>query len=94
MKRVLLICALVAYLSSGLVAEETDSKASPKPADKLVQNPAASVSIEPINVTSPKGFILEDAIPMRLRFNRTSRIYVARRRDCPLSGTSAPSPTV
>src|SRR5947209_1036159 len=67
MKRVLLICALSAYLSSALVAEEADSK----PADKLVQNPAAPVSIEPINVTSPKGFILEDATPMRLRFNRT-----------------------
>jgi hypothetical protein len=71
MKRVLLICALTAYLSSGLVAEETDSKPAAKPADKLVQNPAAPVSIEPINVTSPKGFILEDATPMRLRFNRT-----------------------
>jgi PEGA domain len=32
---------------------------------------AAPVPLEPVNVTSAKGFVLEDTTPMRLRFNRT-----------------------
>jgi hypothetical protein len=63
MKRVLLVCAVTASLTLGLVGEEKDAVKTAAPA------PLAST--EPVNVTSAKGFVLEDATPMRLRFNRT-----------------------
>jgi hypothetical protein len=49
-------------------AQSTNSQTSSAPADK---HAAAEPAPVPTNVTSAKGFVLEDATPVKLRFNRT-----------------------
>ena len=62
MKRALVLLISVFLLATVLTAQDKDSKP-----------PAAQPAPEPVptNVTSAKGFVLEDATPIRLRFNRT-----------------------
>ena len=62
MKRTLVLVMAVLFAATILAAEDKKSKTS-----------SAQAAPEPVptNVTSAKGFVLEDATPVRLRFNRT-----------------------
>jgi PEGA domain len=68
-----LLCA--AFLSLCLFSfGQNQPSASPdkNASDKSGNQPTpAEMGTEPVHVTSAKGFVLEDATPMRLRFNRT-----------------------
>jgi hypothetical protein len=66
MKRALVIFATIFFLAAIVTAQESSSKSSDK-------QKASAQAPEPVptNVTSAKGFVLEDATPVRLRFNRT-----------------------
>ena len=73
MKRLVVVCTVVLFLCLTSTAQEknpntTDDKASSQAeaTQTVSERPA-----EPSNLTSAKGFVLEDATPMRLRFNRT-----------------------
>lgn len=72
MTRALLCVVIVSASLSLLFAQdkkpENSSPAQDKPKSGS-ETPAAP--LEPVNLTSAKGFVLEDATPMRLRFNRT-----------------------
>lgn len=72
MKRALL-CGFIVLTSYALLsAQDKKSKETESSQDKQKATPGAqSTSLEPANFTSAKGFVLEDATPMRLRFNRT-----------------------
>ena len=69
MKRTLVTLGFVLFLSAFLSGQDSNSK-SPASPDKRKANTTVSEQI-PSNVTSAKGFVLEDATPIRLRFNRT-----------------------
>jgi hypothetical protein len=71
MKHVLLVCAAILSLSLAVPTQENKSKSSDKPADKAADTTGPGRQLEPTNFTSAKGFVLEDATPMRLRLNRT-----------------------
>jgi PEGA domain-containing protein len=62
----LLILFLIVCLGTCSVAQLDKSNDKNKPNSATKQSPP-----EPANYTSAKGFVLEDATPMRLRFNRT-----------------------
>src|SRR5712692_8164633 len=64
----------VVFLSLALVAtgQANNSKGSGSTPDKQTTNPTAQERpAEPSNFTSAKGFVLEEATPVKLRFNRT-----------------------
>ncbi|HUB01412.1 MAG TPA: PEGA domain-containing protein [Terriglobales bacterium] len=69
MKRHVLVFPTILCLIFSSLAQDKSSGSSGKTAG--TQSAAPERSTEPINVTSAKGFVLEDATPMRLRFNRT-----------------------
>ena len=69
MKRAYVVVALVWFLSTLLTAQDTSAKSSVAPAPQTQNAPVAEQV--PSNVTSAKGFVLEDATPIRMRFNRT-----------------------
>lgn len=72
MKRSLFPLVLVSLLSLTLAAQESSSKTNSASSKIQSQNAStAERTLEPGNYTSAKGFVLEDATPMRLRFNRT-----------------------
>jgi len=65
MKRDTFLVVTLLLLTISFVAQSQTSSA---PADKQA---AAQPAAVPTNVTSAKGFVLEDATPLKLRFNRT-----------------------
>ncbi len=72
MKRILFAVVLVMLLSLAVGAQENAPKAASAPSKNQSPNAATTEhTLEPGNFTSTKGFVLEDATPMRLRFNRT-----------------------
>ena len=66
MRRALVIAAFTLLVVVSSTAQEAKSKPSNK---QTATSPAPEVI--PENFTSAKGFVLEDATPIRLRFNRT-----------------------
>ena len=67
-------CSLfvVLLLSSLLAGQAGNSKAATAPPEPQAAQPAAPQQTpETSNFTSAKGFVLEDATPVKLRFNRT-----------------------
>ena len=64
---------LVVLLLSHVLASQTgNTQASPIPPDQQTAQPAApQPPAETSNFTSAKGFVLEEATPVKLRFNRT-----------------------
>ena len=60
-------CAAVWFLSSQLVAQAEQAQTS----RSTNLSAASQASTETSNFTSAKGFVLEDALPIRLRFNET-----------------------
>jgi hypothetical protein len=65
-----LIAILLSFLS--LVGQESNAQTSSAPADKQATTPAApQQATDTSNFTSAKGFVLEEATPVKLRFNRT-----------------------
>ena len=69
MKRTFVTVAFSLFLSTLLAAQNSSSK-SPGASDKQTTNAPVAEQV-PSSVTSAKGFVLEDATPVRLRFNRT-----------------------
>src|SRR5437899_8324183 len=59
---------LALCLATGQANNSTGSGSTP---DKQTKNPSAQEQVGPSNFTSAKGFVLEDATPVRLRLNRT-----------------------
>jgi PEGA domain-containing protein len=66
MRRALVITAFTFLV----IVSSTAQEAKGKPSNKQTTTPPAPEVI-PANFTSAKGFVLEDATPIRLRFNRT-----------------------
>jgi len=69
MKRTFVTVAFSLFLSTLLAAQNSSSKSSGA-SDKQTTNAPVAEQV-PSSVTSAKGFVLEDATPVRLRFNRT-----------------------
>jgi len=69
MKRRYVLFVGLLFLSTLLTARTSGPKSSATPDKQTTKTPAAEEV--PSNVTSAKGFVLEDATPIRLRFNRT-----------------------
>jgi len=67
MNRARALIASIFFLSILLAAQENSSKSA---SDKQATNAPVAEQV-PSSVTSAKGFVLEDATPIRLRFNRT-----------------------
>ena len=67
MKRAFVLCVAAVLLSTLCASEESKKTSS------TTEKPSGgtNVALEAVNVTSKKGFVLEDATPMRIRFNRT-----------------------
>ena len=66
MRRALVIAAFTFFVLVSSTAQETKGKSS-----KKETSTPPSPEVIPANFTSAKGFVLEDATPIRLRFNRT-----------------------
>jgi len=67
MRRALVICMVtMLFPLFSLGQEKRETSGATREGTATAPGP-----LEPVNVTSAKGFILEDATPMRLRFNRT-----------------------
>jgi hypothetical protein len=72
MKAPLCVLFFVLLLSSSqLIAQADSTQPSTAPAPPQSQQPPASDSATPPAPTGPKGFVLEDSTPVRLRINRT-----------------------
>lgn len=69
MKRAYVIFTIILFLSTLLTAQNSSPKSSVAP-DKQTKNAPVAEEV-PSNVTSAKGFVLEEATPIRMRFNRT-----------------------
>jgi hypothetical protein len=69
MRHALVLCNAALLCSVLLAGQEEKGKAVVTP--ETAPTAAASASLDPVNLTSAKGFVLEDATPMRLRVNRT-----------------------
>src|SRR3979411_1312547 len=66
------LCVTMLFLSIVSTGQASNAQGSGAPADKPIATPAASQpSSDPSNFTSAKGFVLEEATPIKLRFNRT-----------------------
>jgi hypothetical protein len=60
------------FLSIFSTGQASNAQGSGTPADNQTATPAApQPSTDPSNFTSAKGFVLEEATPIKLRFNRT-----------------------
>lgn len=66
MRRALVLCTAAILCSLPLASQKKENASA---TEQQGSNPAPP--LEPVNVTSSKGFVLEDATPMRLRLNRT-----------------------
>lgn len=62
---------IVLLLSHMLVAQTVNPPASAAPPEQPAQPAAPQQTAETSNFTSAKGFVLEDAVPVKLRINRT-----------------------
>jgi len=72
MKGTLYLCVTMLFLSIFPAGQASNAQDSGTPADKQTAIPAApQPSSDPSNFTSAKGFVLEEATPVKLRFNRT-----------------------
>jgi PEGA domain len=72
MKGALYLFVTILFLSIFLAGQASNAQASGTPADDQTASPAApQPSTDPSNFTSAKGFVLEEATPVKLRFNRT-----------------------
>lgn len=75
MKHLFVIFTAVLCLALTAIAQDSKAKtsdsASPKETAKQGSQSSAHPPLDPSNLTNANGFILEDATPMRLRFNRT-----------------------
>jgi PEGA domain-containing protein len=72
MKRTLHLRVTIPFLSLLLVVQSVQAQTQSTPAAAPAASPAAPQQAEQTsNFTSAKGFVLEDAVPVRLRFNRT-----------------------
>jgi len=72
MKGTLYLCVALLSLSLFSAGQTTSAQASGTPAGNQAANPAApQPPADSSNFTSAKGFVLEDATPVKLRFNRT-----------------------
>ncbi len=65
------LCALLSVLLALSAVQEGRAQASPKSADQPASGASAEGSADVTNFTSAKGFVLEEATPVKLRFNRT-----------------------
>ena len=72
MKGTVQLCVTLLLLSLVSAGQADKSQTSGTPPDKQAATPAAPTqSTESSNFTSAKGFVLEDATPVKVRFNRT-----------------------
>jgi hypothetical protein len=71
MKRAPFVCVVVCSVSILATGQASNGKDSGSNRGKTATSPSPQSSIEPSNYTSSNGFVLEDAVPIRLRFNRT-----------------------
>lgn len=72
MKRTLHLRVTILFLSLLLVVQSVQAQAQNSATNAQPASPAAPQQPEQTsNFTSAKGFVLEDAVPVRLRFNRT-----------------------
>jgi hypothetical protein len=72
MRRVLYLCVTILFLSMFSSGQASNVQGSGTSADKQTSAPASPLpSTDPSNFTSGKGFVLEEATPVKLRFNRT-----------------------
>jgi hypothetical protein len=72
MKGTLCLCVTILFLSIFSTGQASNAQGSGTPADNQTATPAApQPSTDPSNFTSAKGFVLEEATPIKLRFNRT-----------------------
>jgi hypothetical protein len=72
MKGALYLCVTILLLSVFAAGQAGNAQSSGTPADNQTATPAApQPSTDPSNFTSAKGFVLEEATPVKLRFNRT-----------------------
>ena len=72
MKGALCLCVTTLFLSIFSTGQASNAQGSGTPADNQTATPAApQPSTDPSNFTSAKGFVLEEATPIKLRFNRT-----------------------
>jgi len=72
MKGTLYLCVTMLFLSIFPAGQASNAQDSGTPADKQTATRAApQPSSDPSNFTSAKGFVLEEATPVKLRFNRT-----------------------
>jgi hypothetical protein len=67
---------VVMFLSYMLVGQSSGTQSATTPAEHSAEQPATQPeapqqTVDTSNFTSAKGFVLEDATPVRLRFNRT-----------------------
>jgi hypothetical protein len=71
-KGALYLCVTILFLSIFSAGQASNAQGSGTPADKQPATPVApQPSTDPSNFTSAKGFVLEEATPIKLRFNRT-----------------------
>lgn len=72
MKSVLYLCVMLLLLSLCSVAQTSNSQTPGTPSGDQSAVPASpQASTDSSNFTSAKGFVLEDATPVKLRINRT-----------------------
>jgi hypothetical protein len=72
MKGALCLCVTTLFLSIFSTGQASNAQGSGTPADNQTATPAApQPSTDPSNFTTAKGFVLEEATPIKLRFNRT-----------------------
>jgi len=71
MRHALILCAVMLCLSLALAGQETKSKTSGATSETPAASRPTPVEVGQSNFTSAKGFVLEDATPVRIRFNRT-----------------------
>jgi hypothetical protein len=81
MKHALFVWVVVFSLSFLATGQASNAKDSSSGRDKTAVNPSSQYPSEPVNLTTAKGFVLEDAVPIRLRFNRTISSADARVND-------------
>lgn len=72
LKGALYPCVTILFLSIFSASQASNAQGSGNPADNQTATPVAPLlSTDPSNFTSAKGFVLEEATPVKLRFNRT-----------------------
>ena len=71
MRSALRVCVALVVLAHGLVGQATTPQAPAAPPDSAPSAHAGQQPTDASNFTTAKGFVLEDAIPVKLRLNRT-----------------------